>query len=575
MIKYFRTIIFLSSFLPAIGVFGQHKHDEFVPPVDFTMALSGTFGELRSDHFHSGIDIKTWGVTGKPLLAIADGFVSRVAVSGFGFGKAVYIEHPNGYTSVYAHCQNFRNDIDSLVRAEQYRQESFAVNIFPDKERFKVKQGETIAYSGNSGWSFGPHLHFEIRKTIGQKPVNPLAFGFPVKDFTRPTIQKLRVYPNGQFSLINGKNSAVSYGISGWGPDCRLKGTDTLVISGPVYFGLSAYDVLSDSKNHNGIYALDMYLDSVLVYSHAMDSFSFSETRYINSLIDYGYYQENRQRLQQTRIEPNNRLSVYKVAENQGTIEFLDDRIHHMMFVVRDYHGNESILQFHVQSSPPDFTDVMNYGNHKQPPVIFRWDADNVFETDSVRLFIPAGALYDTMHFYADLMPADDEMFSAICHLHPSDVPLHVNAELAILPRQIESSLKDYALIVRLDEEGEYSAVGGNWQNGMLTAPIRDFGKFTVVLDSVPPEIKPLNIFSGKDISGQSSIRLKIKDELAGISKYRATMNGEWILMEWDPKYNLIEYHIDERTANGENHFRLEVTDKRNNQTIYEAILRR
>ncbi len=205
--------------------------------------------------------------------------------------------------------------------------------------------------------------------------------------------------------------------------------------------------------------------------------------------------------------------------------------------------------------------------------MVFHWERDNVFETDSVKLVIPSGALYDTMHFHADITPAEDGMFSPVYHLHFNTVPLHKYGDLAIVPRTVKPSYRENALIVRLNDEGEYASAGGNWEDGRLKARIRDFGKYTVVLDTLPPEIKPLNIFKGKDISGQSSIRLKIKDELAGISKYRATMNGDWILMEWDPKYELIEYHIDERTKKGDNYFRLEVTDDRNNRTVYEATL--
>jgi hypothetical protein len=557
-----------------VGAQNSYPQDDFIPPVDFELALSGTFGELRSNHFHSGIDIKTQGVQGKALKAVADGFVSRIAVSPGGFGKAIYIEHPNGYTSVYGHCRNFTKKIDDFVRAEQYRKESYQINVFPEKDQFRVKQGEVIAYSGNTGGSMGPHLHFEIRETNGQVPVNPLLFDFPVKDFIRPKINRLMIYPFGNFSLVEGKNKPLELPLAGWGPVYRLKNPDTVRVSGKVYFGIETIDKLNAANNKNGIFSIAVFIDSVQVYAHKMEKFPFSESKYVNSLIDYSYYADRKKRIQKTYIEPGNKLSVYSNVSNNGIFEFTDNRSHTVVYNVRDARGNESVLTFYVKSDPSAFREVFENENHKNDGVIFKFDEENVFERDSIKLIIPKGALYDTMLFQFSEQVSDKFEYSKIYTIHNNSKPLHKSATLMIKPGNIDEAYREKYLIAGLDTRGDaiYPA-GGKWNGDYLQAGISRFGNYIVAIDTTSPEINPVNISPGKNISGQTTIKIKIRDEFSGIKHFRATMNGKWILMEWDPKSALLKYTIDDRTINGKNQFRLTVTDGRNNETVYEAGL--
>jgi len=572
----FKSLALFFSLLLTLSLCAQNNYpkDDFIPPVDFDMALSGTFGELRSNHFHSGIDIKTQGVQGKKLRAVADGFISRIAVSPGGFGKAIYIEHPNGYTSVYGHCKSFTKEIDAYVKDEQYKLESFKVNLFPDNNRFTVKQGDVIAYSGNTGGSMGPHLHFEIRETIDQVPVNPLLLEFPVKDFIRPKIGRLMIYPYGNFSLIDGQNKPLEQKLAGWGPDYRLKNNDTIQVSGNIYLGIETHDVLNAAKNKNGVYSIQVFIDSVEVYAHKLEKFSFTESKYINSLIDYNYYSENKKRIQKTYVEPANQLSIYSEVFNNGIFEFIDNDIHMITYVVKDIYENESVLKFSIKSNPPIFHEVFANGNHQNDGIVFAYDQENIFEDEDIKLIIPKGALYDTLQFQYSVQESESFVYSKIYNIHNKSKPLHKSGKLMIVPQNIDTAYRDKYLISLLDDKGDklYGA-GGKWEGDFIISWISKFGSYVVSIDTVPPEINPVNIFPGKDLKGQYSIKVKIKDELSGIKTYRATMNEKWILMDWDPKTRSLTYSIDKHTAAGKNQFRLAVTDGRSNESVYEAEL--
>ena len=552
----------------------NYPQDYFRSPVDFNIFLSATFGELRTNHFHSGIDIKTQGVQGKPLYAVADGFVSRIGVAPGGFGKAIYVDHPNGFTSVYGHCLNFSKTIEEFVRAEQYKLESFEVNLLPEPEKFPVKKGELIAYAGNSGSSGGPHLHFEIRTTDEEKPVNPMLFGFKVKDIVKPTVQRLVVYPFGNFSLVSGRKKPKEFELSGWGPNYKIKVGDTIPVSGDIYFGIETFDLANESDNKTGIFSIELFIDAVLVYAHQMETFPFTESRYINSFIDYPNFIKYGRRVQKTRVEPGNKLSVYTKTKDNGIFSFQDNSIHELVYQVKDVFGNASKLTFHVKSAPVKISEVINSVNSENPEIVFEYDDDNEFETDDFRIAIPEGALYDTLHFKYSVGKPIKGAYSAVHRVHNKYTALQSFCTLAIKPKMVSEKLKDKLLIARSgNKAGEYVSVGGEWDDDFIKAQIRDFGDYVVIADTIAPKITPVNISPGKAIAAQKTIQVKISDNLSGIKSYKASMNGHWILMEYDPKNSLLTYKIDEWTKPGKNQFRLVVTDSRNNEKLYQTSL--
>ena len=322
----------------------------FISPVRIPLSLSSNFGELRTDHFHSGIDIKTQGVTGKEVVAAADGYVYRITVSPGGFGKALYLRHPNGYSTVYAHLEKFTPEIDEYLISRQYEEKSFMVTLWPPKERFRFEQGDVIAYSGNSGSSSGPHLHYEIRKSDGEIPVNPFLFEFGISDRIKPVIDRLVIYPISKNTLINNQNKTLKLDVSGGNGKFSLSSKNKISISGPAGFGFRAYDFINNTGNRFSVHSIQLKIDNMQVFNYVMDEFSYNETRYVNSHIDYETYMRDNIYIERAYRLPNDRLSVYRDLTDRGIINFTGNSSHTIELTVSDLHGNKSVLSFDVTS---------------------------------------------------------------------------------------------------------------------------------------------------------------------------------------------------------------------------------
>src|SRR6056297_590248 len=355
-----KNIIFTLTFLINNFLFAQTNvnfpEDLFIPPVKIPIYLSGTFGELRSNHFHAGIDIKTGGETGKKIYTIQDGYVSRIHISTSGYGKSLYITHPNGYISVYGHLSRYNNKIEKYIKEYQYDNQTHTLKIFPDKSLFPVKKGDIIAYSGNSGYSFGPHLHFEIRKSKDHTPLNALLFNFDVKDNIKPKILGIAVYPANPNSYINGKNTKKIIDTKGIRGDYQLKNDDTLRVSGDIGFGIETYDYLNESNNKCGVYSIELKINNSRIYYHEIQEIPFHKMRFINTHIDYETKIKDGRKFQKSFISPNNDLSIYKNVVNNGIIHFSENRVYNIQYIVKDSYQNTSKLDFIVKAVQRDTT---------------------------------------------------------------------------------------------------------------------------------------------------------------------------------------------------------------------------
>jgi murein DD-endopeptidase MepM/ murein hydrolase activator NlpD len=547
----------------------KYPKNIFIAPVDYKMTLSGNFGELRKNHIHSGIDIKTDGVVGKKIYAIADGYVSRVKVSPTGFGKAIYITHPNGYTSVYGHLNRFIKEISAYVKAQQYKKKSFAVDLYLRKRQIELKQGEVIAFSGNSGGSEGPHLHFEIRETSSEKPVNPLLFGFKIKDFIRPKIKGIKIYPITERANINGKTLPLVLNAAGWGLNHRVKQDQIINVSGEIGFAINTYDLLNDSHNKNGVFSVELRIDSVLIYAHKMERFAFSESRYVNSLIDYEHYIDYKQRFQRSIVDRGNKLSTINKAINKGVVLFNDTLLHHLVYEIKDAYGNTSRFTCKLQSA---FAEKKNKTKKLIPKNWFYHNRENVFTSDEVSVNFKQGAFYKSFEFKFGQKQPEKGFYSNIVDIHRKQTPVHKRYRLKVKTVGLPEKFHPKALLVCLNNK-EPKSYGGAYADGYVKATPKELGRFAVMIDTIAPQIMALNIHNGKKISGYKKITFKVTDDLSGIKTYTGKLNGNWVLVEFDPKNDRMTYFVDHRMKKGKNIFVLEVSDNRNNKSSYSAAI--
>jgi len=551
----------------------RYPKNYFRSPVDFPILLAGGFGDIRQNHFHSGIDIRTGGEEGKPVYAIADGYVSRINISSGGFGKAIYITHPNGFTSVYGHLKKLNGAIGNWMRDQQYRRESFELDIPVDPGVLKVKKGEVIAYSGNTGLSEGPHLHFENRDAGTQEIIDPLLFGLPFRDSAPPKIYNVRIYPFDENSMVNFTGNPVTLAVNASGTDCKVRSKDTVKVSGNIIFGIQALDFSNDTGSRDGIFSIELFVDTVCYFTQKIERFAFAETRYANSELDYPQVIKNGQRIMRSYIAPNNKLSMYGKIKKNGVVNFMDSKPHKVLYIVKDVFGNTSRLTFWVKSHLPAAPGIR--GNRMPKGTLLACGKSNHFSAEGIVFDLPSDALYEDLDFIYSSSASVHGSYTPVYHLQNDLVPVHSACTLSIVADGIPRTLVSKALIVKVEENGHFIGKSSKHEDDFIRAQIREFGNYTVAADTTPPVIRPVNVGQNKNIGKQQDLRFKISDNLSGIQSYRGTLNGRWILMDFDAKSGLLIYTFDDRIKQGRTNFRLIVKDAVGNETVYEATLTR
>jgi hypothetical protein len=565
-----RFFIFSTLFYSTLNDIPKDK-SIFISPLKIPQLLSANFGELRIDHFHSGLDIKTQGVTGKEVVASANGYIYRISVSPEGFGNAIYIRHPSGYSTVYGHLDRFITKIEDYVKTQQYAKKSFQITLYPEKEEFPVKQGELIAYSGNSGSSGGPHLHFEIRKSDNEKPVNPLLFEFGMVDNIPPVIEKLVIYPIDHHTLINDQNTIKKVIVTGGRGVYSVTQENEISISGLAGFGIKAYDMLNDSPNKVAVYSIELLIDSASIFKYIMDGFSFDESRYVNSHIDYETYMKDNIYIERAYVLPDDKLSVYKNVINRGLFNFNDNKSHRAKIIVTDANNNKSVLSFQIKAQSETAQPVQGFidKNTKVMP----YNQTNKFSADNISISIPEGALYDTLYFSYKKEEGTSEMFSDLHYIHDKFTPVHKAYSLSIKPTSIPAGKESKMLIVQLGDDQKKSPVNGIWTEGSLSADVLSFGRFYIGIDTVAPVISAIGLLPGANLTGKKELRIKITDELSGIKSYEPSIDGNWALFEYDQKNDMLIYKFDEkRIKKGTEHkLSLKVTDNKDNSSLFKS----
>lgn len=560
--KLFISAFFL--FLTTLA-FAQTKHskaNDFIAPMNIPLYLAGNFGEIRSNHFHAGIDIKTQQREGIPVLAAANGYVSRIKVSLYGYGKVLYVVHPNGLTTAYAHLQKFNDEIEAYVKKAQEKAQSFEIELFPEKNTFTYQQGETIALSGNTGGSGGPHLHFEIRETATQTPINPLLFNFDIKDDVKPILKTLAVYPMNDSSAINGQNEPLYLPLYGSNGNYHLSSNTQLKATGVCAFGIEVIDRLNGVANRCGVYSIELKADENTIYQHEMEKIPFHLSRYINSHVDFYAWKKLKKRVQRSWLEPGNQLSIYNELKTNGQV-FFSSFDHQLAYTVKDSYGNTSTVDFFIEKDTNSY-----FFQEEKKFILFKHNAPISFSNNQFSFSAPAHALYSDIHFEYAKTEDSNYHYSGIHHIHNSYTPLHKYAQVKIVLDSVPTVNQEKLLAVSLTNNYSIlAAEGGEFKNGAVYFKTRSFGPYAVVADIDPPKIRNFN-FKGAtpNLHHLSKIEFKISDNLSGIATYNGYLNNQWVLFEYDRKTGHIWHTFEpQKMQKGKQNLRLIVTDERGN----------
>lgn len=550
--------LFLLFFITFYSLGQDYPKDYFISPLDIPLDLSGSFGELRSNHFHSGIDLKTKGVEGLPVYAVADGYVSRIKISTWGYGKAIYITHPNGYTSVYGHLQKANGNIEDLIHKKHYDEKSFEIELFLKPSELPVKKGEVIAYSGNSGGSGGPHLHFEIRDTKSEMIINPLLFGYDklVVDKYKPKVNSIIVYPLNDTIAVNDefKPQAISLSVNDEGNYVTHK----ISSNGAIGFGMNVFDNMTNAYNKNGIYKVSTFVNGVPYFSYKFDTFSFDESKHINYFIDYYRLKNMGQRFQKMFMNNEYPLSIVNNNKRDGVLKVQPAASYTYKIIVEDFSQNTSTIEIPVVYKRGVIQEESKNSDKK-----IKAKNEYIFEEKNCTITFPANTFYED--FKMKISVKDD-----VLYLHEDEIPVKNSFSLSFDVSKLSEYQKKKSFIAYLDGKN-ISYVKSYLKGNNLSAKVKKLGNYKVVQDTTAPKIYGINFSEGKTIDAFNTLSVKIADDLSGIDTYKAYLNGNWILMEYDYKTKkLVHTLADNIYVKGKNEFKLVVTDEMNNSTTFE-----
>ncbi len=555
-ISFFLVLVYASVFSQ-----NQYPKDYFGVPLDVPTQLSGNFGELRPNHFHAGFDYKTQKKEGLNVFASAEGYVSRIKISTFGYGKAIYITHPNGYTTVYGHLKSLNPAIETYLKTNQYKEKSYEIDLYLKPNQLPIKKGEIIALSGNTGGSDGPHLHFEIRDSQTEKIINPLFFGFDsvITDTQKPVIANVLVYPLDDNTRINRSRNPFMLNLT-----LQKDGSyfsDKILANGKLGFGINAYDLTNLSWDRNGIYKAEVFINGKTVFEYQFDTYSFDEMRYINALIDYPRYKNMGQRVQKLFMKTPFPLSIINPHEENGVINVFQNINQICRIEVSDFNNNKTTITIPIENSLELAIDTLKV---KKTKYFIKSNKEYNFEKGNWSYYIPKGTFYDD--FYLNF----DEKENALL-LENETIPVHSNFLVSVIDSISPEKDKEKMFIGSiLDNKTYYNYT--KLKENSFSSYTKNWGKFILMKDTVPPTIKINKSIDGKWISDKKTLEFSIKDELSGIKSYDGFLNGNWILFEYDYKTKKMFHNFDDGiVAEGKNDLKVVVTDNVGNSTIFET----
>ncbi len=545
--KHLITVFFTFYFLLFTLTAQELPQGYFRNPLGIDIGLSATFGEFRTGHFHAGLDMRTGGAIGQPVYAAADGYVAKVSISPWGGGKILYIKHPNGYTTVYMHLNDYVGAIGKAVLKEQYAQRSYSISKLFAPNELPVKKGQLVAHSGNTGGSGGPHLHFEIRRGgaadlhTHATLFNPLHFGIPYRDNINPVIRGLRAYPEG-------------------GEPFDIPADGTFAIDRPFHLGIYATDAAEGSTAKNGIDHLEVYLDGTLFFSYTTDALPVDSSRMVNALIDYPLLARTRQAYLLTRALPGAEGPWIPHRMGDGIFRLKPGSTHHIGIRVFDIKGNVAERTLTVTTQ-----NIQNTPNNQSTPTTHpvKYDQPFHFQLSTFHFQLKPHTLYAD-----DRLAIDGSGQTVTIHPTVNDIPPHLAYSLSIkgsLPG-VPTDKTVIVLVTRKSGSAKLSACKTTHADGMHTAQVRDWGEFTLAADTTAPVVRPVNFSEGKPLK-VNTLKVKTSDNLAGVETYHCYLNGQWILGEYDGKTATVAIDARSKLKSGANKLRITVTDGTGNAT--------
>lgn len=561
MKKYLFTII---AAVCSFTVCAASQECDFRLPMDIPLDLAATFAELRPNHFHAGLDMRTEQVEGKAVHAVEDGYVSRISVSGYGYGNCLYIAHPCGITSVYAHLQSFSSEIDSVLKARQYAQGQFNVDFELDASVLPVTRGEFIALSGNSGSSTGPHLHFEFRKTGTDEMIDPQNF-YDIYDNVRPRIHDFSVTPLSGHGVVDNSSESKVFSVRHLGNGRYGMRTDSIKAWGTVGLELRCNDYMPTNGFKFGLRHLRMFVDNELYFEYDNDHYRMDSTRHINSFINYARWYDEGDMSMRCYLLPNSYVGVFKNVKNGGYVNINEQRPYKISFEIEDFKGNKSELDFSItgDSTVIPLLSAYNGGEY------FPWNYYNEFEAPGVKLLLPSRSLYDDC-FFTYSTEQDSSAYSAVHSLGDPHNPLDKSAEITI--ELVNDTLPDKSkyFVAQMSKRGTYwnYAGCGRYENGQIKFKSCSFGTFKVLCDTIPPVIKRPQRTNG-------GISFKVYDYESGVKCFRGTVDKQFAIFYIDGKRNTVYCNFDkDKILKGRNHsVKLVVEDNCGNTAEYETTV--
>ena len=540
----------------------------FRDPLAIPISLSGNFGELRANHYHMGLDLRTGGKQNLPVYAAADGYISRIKIEPGGFGRAIYINHPNGFTTLYAHLNDFNPKLEAWVKQQQYQLESWSVFLEPDPSLFPVKKGELLAYSGNTGGSQAPHLHFEIRSTKEDLNLNPLLFGMPLPDNTNPKFVRLAIYDRTK-SVYEQAPRLIPVK---WIPGKSYTSSPAVIqVSSPlISFGISGSDTHSGSTNGNGIFETELFVDENPVIRFVMDSISYNDTRYLNAHIDYRTRTLGGPFIQHLSELPGYVNSIYKHESGNGVIDLSDEQVHTIKIVATDAYGNSSTLHSTVQYKKPNIrlSALPERIGKKFYPLML-----DGYETESCEFYIGERCLYDSVFVNYSKAGSTGGAVSELHRIGASTIPLHEPFLIRIKTDRSLTELQKSRTVMQWIGNSRKDVQKVEWQNDWASARFRDFGSYQLIVDEESPQIVPVGFTNGSNLSKASRIVFTVRDNLEKFKNVKTELDGQWLRFTNDKGRTFI-YRFDEKCLKGQHELKITAEDEAGNiaTAVYKFI---